>query len=248
MTSARCRVLSRLVATGTVSLAVATMAPSARAQETPSDLSGRVHLAFRTGYGVPFGKYADTRTIASFTVDDVNAISDDTYGVVPLWIDAGYWVSESLLLGAYFMYGLVFPKTAPADAPLSGGCPETFDCSAIGVRAGVQAQYAFITGAGVRPWVGLGIGYEWVSTSVEGTAGLALELESQSSGPEFIHVQGGADFVLHPRFALGPFASMSALRYTSCGAKLSGEEQPCDIDEGAWHGWIAFGVRSAFDL
>jgi hypothetical protein len=220
---------------------------SARAADAPGDLSGRVHLAFRTGYGLPFGKYADTRTIDSFTVDDVNAISDDTYGVVPLWIDAGYWLSDSLLLGAYFMYGLVFPKTATIDDPLGGGCPDTFDCSATGVRAGVQAQYAFITDASVRPWIGLGIGYEWVSTHVEGTD-LPLDFESDNSGPEFIHLQGGADFIVHPSFALGPFVSVSALRYTSCSTKLAGNEQSCDIDEGAWHGWIAFGVRSAFDL
>jgi hypothetical protein len=226
-------------------LASSTVASSARAAEASTDPSGRVHLAFRTGYGLPFGKYADARTIATFRVDDVNAISNDTYGVVPLWIDAGYWLSSNFLIGAYFMYGLVFPKTAPVNDPLSGGCPETYDCSAIGVRAGVQAQYAFITDGSVRPWVGLGIGYEWVTTHVEGAL---LELELHNSGPELIHVQGGADFSLNPSFALGPFASVSALRYTSCSAELLGAEQPCDINAGAWHGWIAFGVRGAFDL
>lgn len=245
--SSRRRALAGFVAACTASLATSSFSRYALAAEAPDDPSGRVHLAFRTGYGLPFGKYAEARSLGSFTDDDVNAISDDTYGVVPLWIDAGYWLTSNVLLGAYFMYGLVFPKTTPIDDPLGGGCPDTFDCSATGVRAGVQAQYAFITSASVRPWVGLGIGYEWVSTHVEGTD-LPIELDSESSGPEFLHLQGGADFILHPSFALGPFASVSALRYTSCGAKLGGDELACDIDEGAWHGWIAFGVRGALDL
>lgn len=226
-----------------------TLSSSAPAADASANPSGRVHLALRTGYGIPFGKYAEARTLATVRFDDVNSISDDTYGVVPLWIDAGYWLTENLLLGGYFMYGLVFPKTAPADDPLRGGCPESFDCAATGVRAGIQAHYAFSAGESVRPWVGLGLGLEWVSTHVEGGAGaLELDLETSNFGPELIHLQGGADYILHPSFALGPFASVSALRYTSCSTKLSGEEQPCEINEGAWHGWIAVGLRGAFDF
>jgi hypothetical protein len=225
------------------------LSSSAAAGDAGTNPSGRVHLALRTGYGLPFGKYANARTLATVRFDDVNSISDDTYGVVPLWIDAGYWLTQNLMLGGYFMYGLVFPKTAPANDVLSGGCPASFDCAATGVRAGIQAQYAFSAGDSVRPWVGLGLGVEWVSTHVEGGTGLlALDLETSNFGPELIHLQGGADYILHPSFALGPFASLSALRYTSCATKLSGEEQPCEINEGAWHGWLAFGLRGAFDL
>jgi hypothetical protein len=225
------------------------LALPARADDgAPSDPSGRVHLALRTGFGVPFGKYADARTVATFRDDDVNAIADDTYGVIPVWLDAGYWLSSNFMLGAYFMYGLVLPKSAPANDPLAGGCPEGFDCAATGLRAGIQAQYAFSVDGPLRPWIGLGLGYEWVHTDIEGSAGLALQLESSNSGPEFLHLQGGADVVLHPRFMLGPFASVSALRYTSCSVKLGGQEQPCEIDQGAWHGWLALGVRGAFNL
>lgn len=215
--------------------------------QTFGESAGRVQLGLRTGFGVPLGKYAEVRTLAGVRFDDVNALGDDIHGVIPLWIDAGYWLSPRLLVGAYFVYGLVLPKVAPAAEPLAGGCPEAFDCSAIGLRAGLQAQYAFSEGGAVRPWLGLSIGYEWVDTEIEGQS-IDFQLATRHSGPELLHVQGGADFAFAPGFGLGPFGAISAMQYTSCTLELSGREQPCELDERAWHGWAVIGVRGALDL
>jgi hypothetical protein len=218
----------------------------ASAEDPGSHELHRFRLGLRTGFGVPFGRYAEVRTLASFRDQEVNAISDDVHGVIPFWLDAGYRLSSQLTVGGYFVFGLVLPKVAPAGNPLSGGCPEGFDCAATGLRAGVQAEYAFLNGP-VRPWLGLGVGYEWVHTRLEGKT-LDLDLATWHSGPEFLHLQGGSDFRLYPGFALGPFVTLTAMQYTSCSLELSGQRQSCELDDRAWHGWLLVGARGTLDL
>jgi hypothetical protein len=208
----------------------------------------RLHLGLRTGFGLPLGKFADVRN-AGFADSDVNALRDDTHGAIPLWLDAGYRITPHLMLGGYFMFGIVLPKVAPAAAPLSGGCPEGVDCSATGVRFGIQAQYAFSPGRFVNPWVGLGLGYEWIRTGLEGELfSNRIEASASHSGPELLHVQGGVDLELNRSLALGPFASLSGMQYTTCSTELSGEEVDCEIEDPAWHGWLVFGVRGTLGL
>lgn len=214
--------------------------------QRPQDRAGHFRLGLRTGYGLPLGRYAEVRNFAGFRDDDVNALSDDTYGVIPIWLDAGYWLTSHLYLGAYFAFGLVLPKVAASTDPLGGGCPEDFDCAATGVRAGIQAEYAFGPYAGVRPWLGLGLGYEWVSTEIKGRT-LDLQLESLHHGPELLQLSGGADLGVSRSFDLGPFVTLSALQYTSCTLDFGGE-QPCEIEEASWHGWILLGVRGTLGL
>lgn len=225
--------------------AAAPAPPAGAVQPAPLAASeqraGHLRLGLRTGYGVPLGRYAEVRNFAGFVDDDVNRIGDDTYGVIPLWLDAGYWLTSHVYLGAYFAFGLVLPKQAASSDPLGGGCPQDFDCSATGVRAGIQAEYAFGPYGRARPWLGLGFGYEWVSTKIDGRT-LDLQLESLHHGPELLQLSGGTDFGLSRSFELGPFASLSAVRYTSCSLDFGGQ-QACEIEAASWHGWLVLGVR-----
>lgn len=218
----------------------------ARGEPAAAEMT-RLQLGLRTGFGLPLGKYADVRTLAGVRFEEVNALSDDIHGVIPLWLDAAYRLTQRLSVGAYFVYGLVLPKVAPAADPLGGGCAEAFDCSATGLRAGVQALYALTDGGAVRPWIGLAIGYEWVNTEIQGQD-IDFRLETWHSGPEFLNLQGGADFRLARGFGLGPFVGISAMQYTSCSVELASREGPCELDERAWHGWAVFGVRGVLEL
>ena len=214
-----------------------------------SPRASNVHLALRTGFGVPLGTYAEQRSLAGFRETDVNALGDDTYGAVPLWLDAGYRLTPELMLGAYFVYGLVLPKTAASGDPLGGGCPEGFDCFASGVRLGLQAQYRFLLGPAFQPWLGIGVGYEWVSSRLEGQAfGIPLDASTSYSGPDLLHLQGGVDFRLGRVFGLGPFLSVSAMEYTSCSLELSADSSTCELNDKGWHGWLVFGVRGSAEL
>jgi len=217
------------------------------AATTPAD--SKLHLALRTGFGVPLGTYAEQRSLAGFRETNVNALGDDTYGAIPLWLDAGYRLTPELMLGVYFAYGLVLPKTAESGDPLGGGCPEGFDCFASGVRLGVQAQYRFLLGPSFQPWLGIGLGYEWVSSRLEGQAfGIPLDASTSYSGPDLLQLQGGVDFRLGRVFGLGPFLSVSAMQYTSCSLELSGDASTCELNDGGWHGWLLLGVRGSAEL
>ena len=231
-------------------LMVAAAASSGAAEAAPGgETLRRLHLGLRTGFGIPIGKYADVRTLAGAVDDDVNALGDDTHGVIPLWLDVGYRLSPHFLLGGYVMYGVVLPKTAPATDPLGGGCPEGLDCSASGVRLRIQAQYAFAPGAPLNPWLGVALGYEWVDSELGGELfSIPFEASTTHSGPDLLQLQGGADFRVNDGFALGPFAAVSAMQYTSCSLELSGEESSCEVDDGGWHGWLVLGVRGALEL
>jgi hypothetical protein len=214
----------------------------------PARIGGRLHFALRTGYGFPLGKYANVQALAGVRDDD-NAIRDDTYGVIPIWFDAGYRLGDHLLLGAYFMFGIVVPKTAPAANPLGGGCPEGFDCSATGIRLGVQAQYSFAPEAALDPWLGVGVGYEWVGTQLDGEVfSFPFEATTRYSGPDLLQLQGGVDFHTRSIFSVGPFGSVSAMRYTTCSLTLAGDESRCELEEGGWHGWLVFGLRGVVEL
>jgi hypothetical protein len=200
----------------------------------------------RSGFAVPYGRFADVRTLATFRDTNVHALSDDIHGAIPIWLEAGYRLTPRLTLGGYAVLGLVLPKVAPATNPLGGGCPENFDCSGLGWRLGVQAEYRFSTGA-VQPWLALGLGYEWVHSHIQGRQ-LMFELGSWHSGPEFLNVQAGADVPLSSAVAIGPFLALTGMQYTSCSLELLGQTQPCQLDDKAWHGWISFGARGALQL
>jgi opacity protein-like surface antigen len=238
----------RLLLAALAALVVApALAADARAPD-PVRIGGRLHFALRTGFGLPLGRYANVQALAGVQDED-NAIADDTYGVIPIWFDAGYRLSDHLLLGGYFMFGIVLPKTAPADNPLGGGCPEGFDCFATGVRLGVQAQYSFAPEGMLDPWLGVGMGYEWVSTQLEGEVfSFPFESSTRYSGPDLLQLQGGVDFHTRSIFSVGPFGSVSAMRYTSCSLTLAGEESRCELEEGGWHGWLVLGMRGVVEL
>jgi hypothetical protein len=226
--------------------ALALLAPTLHAEQ-PDER--RFELGLRTGYGLPLGRYAGVRQIGSTRQDDVNALSDDAYGAIPLWLDLGFRLTPHLVLGVYNMVGLVLPRSGAASDPLGGGCPEGLDCFAIGVRFGAQAQYHFQPGAELDPWLGLGLGYEWITSHVEGQVfGIPIDVVTDHSGLELLHLQGGVDLRLAPALSLGPFASVSAMQYASCSAKLDGDDSECRLPDKAWHGWLVLGVRGVLGL
>jgi hypothetical protein len=228
---------------------VATGAAADASTAAPARPRGRVHLGLRTGYGVPIGKYADTRTLAGFRDTDVHTIGDDTYGVIPLWFDAGYRLTPELMLGAYFMFGVVLPRTAPATDPLAGGCPEGLDCFASGIRLGLEAQWRFAPGSDIHPWLGVGAGYERVNSHLEGELfSIPFDASTTHVGPDLLQLQAGVDFDQGPIFGLGPFVSLSAMQYTGCSFETAGASAACELDDRAWHGWLLLGVRGTAEL
>jgi hypothetical protein len=225
--------MKRLVSTaiGTAALAISV---SAAAQDKKFD------VGLRLGYALPLGNAWSAGTSGPFTFPEDAKMSNAFSGQIPIWIDAGYRVVPPLVLGLYFQYGFVSVKTATD--PNSPGCPSGADCSAHDIRLGLQAEYDLLAGQSIDPWLGLGVGYEWLglSETANGTTS-----SGNLSGFEFANLQGGVDFAVGDGVALGPFLSFSLGQYSTFHTEAQGVGVDIDVPK-ALHEWLAFGVRGRF--
>jgi hypothetical protein len=202
---------------------------TARAQDTGFE------AGLRVGYGVPLGN-----------VDKNIKLSDEIGGEIPLIIDVGYRVIPNLFVGLYgqYAFGWVSGNTSKACDMSS-----QFSCSAHDIRLGVEGHFHFMPREKLDPWVGLGIGYEWLGISVSGGG---ADVSSTITGFEFFNLQAGLDIALAEHFYLGPFVTLSFAQFsggtvvcksTICG---SGFEANGDIRGKALHEWLLIGVRGAY--
>jgi hypothetical protein len=133
-------------------------------------------------------------------------------------------------------------------------CPSVsgVDCSAHDIRVGLQGQYRFMPKESVNPWVGLGIGYEWLGGSISANTPLgSVEGSFDVHGFEFLNLQGGADFKVADGVGIGPFLSFSLGEYTDGSVAATGAGTVSGSGELAnksLHEWLTLGVRGAFDL
>lgn len=205
-------------------------------------------LGARLGYGIPMGK------ITGGTGD--NDLSSGISGMVPLQLDLGYRVIPSLMVGGYFMYGFgITGDTIQKICDAGEAAGADVSCSSHDLRLGLQAHYHILPDETVDPWVGAGIGYEWLGFGIDQSVGGASQTVSVlGHGWEFINLQTGADFSLAPGIALGPFLSLSVAQYskttTSCdGTGCTADDSMSeDIDKTAMHEWLMLGVRGDFVL
>jgi hypothetical protein len=161
---------------------------------------------------------------------------------VPIWVDAGYMITPSLLLGVYFQYGFVGTKTNDrAPFPI---CSTGTSCSAHDIHFGIQAQYYFTPGSMANPWLGLGIGRESLALTAKRN-GTTTDVDF--SGWTFALLQTGLDFAVSDAFALGPFAAFSLGRYTSATLASGGISTDVNIPA-AMHEWLTLGVKGQLGL
>lgn len=187
----------------------------------------------RIGYGIPLGEIAD----------DID-LADGIDGQVPIWVDVGYRPIDALMIGLYFQYGIGLIDNEACDI-------DGVDCSANDIRLGVQAHYHISPEEQLDPWIGLGIGYEWLNRSVEA---MGTEVSSTLKGFELLNLQAGLDIAIAEHVKLGPFLSFSLGQYGSGSADCSGGgcsalgsfEADGDIDEKSLHQWLVIGARVAY--
>ena len=82
--------------------------------------------------------------------------------------------------------------------------------SANNVRFGFEVLWHLAPDRPVDPWVGLGVGYEWLNLSISGTGG---HHHGSARGFEWVNLQLGIDFLLGRSFRLGPFVRGRVAQY-----------------------------------
>jgi hypothetical protein len=203
-------------------------AAAAPAASAPDPNAPHFEAAVRAGFGIPLGEAFGTGS-ATFS----NKMSDlDSY-TIPIWVDVGVRLWNSLFLGVYFSYG--FGGSTDATT-----CGTDFSCSPSTMRFGGQVHWHPAGSASVDPWIGLGSGYEKLSIGVSGAASGTLEF----SGWEWATAQLGIDFALGSVVRIGPWVSFSIGQYgTGTVGGSGGNSQSGPIANKGTHEWLMGGVR-----
>ncbi len=173
-------------------------------------------------------------------------LADDFKSVVPLVLEAGFRFS-GVTLGLYYQYGFA---SLDDQMPLgSGECAQPgIKCDSGRVkRLGVQLTRPF-PNPSATPWIGAGLGWEWASwDETDGVDSVSFTYK----GLELMG-QGGVEFLVSPKFYVGPYASISLARYSEVQFKGGGMSGSVDFDQAGldekWHEWFQVGVRARFDL
>src|SRR5690606_7832597 len=111
----------------------------------PADRTGFT-TGLRLGAGIPLGKAGQD------PLGLERDLSDLTPWRAPVWLDIGYTLSGALTIGGYAQVGV-------------GGVGDACvgDCDWSDIRVGAEAELRFAPGAPVNPWLGVGLGWEWLS-------------------------------------------------------------------------------------
>jgi hypothetical protein len=191
-----------------------------------------LELEARLGYGLPVG---DVDTRAAGAVRD--PLGQTIEGMVPIWIDGGYRFSPQWFAGLYLMYAPGFLGGA-----LQRQCENGRSCSVFDVRAGAELQYHLAPQGPWDPWLGAGLGYEWLRVGASATG--VSSTEQWASGFELANLQAGLDVPVGARVSVGPFAALTTAVYSWNDSLPSSNT----FGGPALHAWVVLGVRGTVDL
>jgi hypothetical protein len=135
--------------------------------------------------------------------------------------DAGFGLSRSVVLGAWGS----FAKYGDGDR-----CAES--CSGQAFAVGPFVRYHLSQGLRFDPWFTLGAGYRQVTFDDAGA-------RQKFSGPEWLHVELGADYYLFSGLGFGPYAALGLSSYTT---------RPSGTGNAAVNTELSVGVRFLFDV
>ena len=174
-------------------------------------------LGIRTGVALPAGKLSEG------TAMDALAAAQ-----IPLFVDVGAKISRYVFLGGYASFAL----GGVSDRWDRNSCRRDESCSTRSAHLGAQIQLHLGSFDRVNPWIGYGLGYEWLWT-----AGFP---ETTYHGWEYGRFMAGFDLRLSREWGLGPFIDGTIAEYQS----ISGPTiATTDIDRTAIHSWVTVGLR-----
>jgi hypothetical protein len=217
--------------------------------EAASAFSPGFEGGLRLGIGVPVGK-------AGKGSDGVERdLSDLAEWRTPIWVDVAYRVSEVASYGGYVQFG--FGKTGDS-------CEGSCDWSDI--HLGAQGQWRLNPQGSVDPWLGLGLGYEWLSyetlglidvgtDAVTGEQTLIANRTTELIGGPELTLQAGLEFRVEDSLVLGPFVTAALGQYLGdsfkCDATIDAAQGGAcpggsQVEGSGFHSWIGLGVAGRY--
>ncbi|RYZ39477.1 MAG: hypothetical protein EOO71_19990 [Myxococcaceae bacterium] len=223
----------------------------------PMRAHGRIGPEFAVSGNVGLGAgyvYKDGLSSAG-TVESLK-ITDSAKVSIPVIVEVGFRATPRFYLGVWGSWEKVFTK----ENPLS--CPTGFDCSTQQWRFGPEVRYHLSPMGGFDPWIGLGVGLEFLKSHVQGTTqvpvapGVVVPAEVDTrvtdKGPTFARLTLGGDIRVTRAFSVGPIITASIGSYTvrtgTQTLNITGVgERPgtlARVDDG-FHGLFTVGLRLA---
>jgi hypothetical protein len=215
-----------------------------RVDVAPENRTG-FSAGLRLGVGVPLGKAGENPLTGAG-----RDVSDLTPWRAPVWVDIGYALSGALTISGYAQVGV---------GGIGDDCIDDDDCDWSDIRVGAEAEWRFAPGAPVNPWLGVGLGWEWLSFRQlvsfqvpDGMGGMMTatgRVSETFGGPELM-LQGGIDFQVEDALRIGPYASATVSQYLTDSFSCTPASELCppdgSIDGAAFHSWIGVGLRGAY--
>ena len=218
----------------------AALMSSAFAKAAPEASGPGFEIGARVGYGFSAGRLGAPPNGTD------NDVGDFVSGQWPLWLDAGWRFTSDFYFGGLFQYGFGTVNDDQQNVCRNANV----NCSASDVRLGVMGRYQLPLIMQAAPWVGLGVGYEWGSFSLQQSVLGNTSTDSSWSGFEFVNLQGGADFRIAQKVALGPFISFSLGQFQSTSTTTTNGNTSTtterDLTDKSLHEWFLVGARVAF--
>jgi hypothetical protein len=202
-----------------------TTAGTASAQRASVADRPGIDFGVRLGLAVPFGDIDGNMG---------DGLASAFSSAVPVVLEGGYRFSRAVTAGLLFQYGFGQVKD-----DRTTGCGNGIGCSGNITRLGVEGLYHFPVAGSFVPFLGLGLGYEWMKIVEDNGAVFGAH------GFEFVTLQGGGDYRVAPQVSLGPFLSFSVARYDTVSNPAG---RAFDIANPAVHEWLQIGLRGLFNL
>jgi hypothetical protein len=162
----------------------------------------------------------------------------------------GDLVNSAVPIGVEFAYrfnpvfrGGVYLQAAPLSVAGSA-CANGDSCDGSDLQFGFDAQLHLAPFQRIDPWVGLGLGYEWMRIDATNFVDNIPDRWTYA-GWVFPRLTAGLDFAVTPVFTLGPYLSYDVGRFTRVDQSSRGS---FDIGSQAYHGWFGVGLRGTFNL
>lgn len=175
----------------------------------------------RAGFAAPWG--------ASF--EGSGPLADTVMGQIPLRVDLATRFSRHLYAGVFAHFGVLVPNSCVGD----------MSCSGTSTRLGLMLEGHLFPSGRLDPWVGVGMGYEWLSMKRELSS---TRLDLLARGIELLNAELGVDVRAMSNLRIGPIGSVSFGRFTSI--RLNGVTT--NDFAVVMHGWHMLALRAAYEF
>jgi hypothetical protein len=186
--------------------------------EVPHDFD----VGLAVGYAFPIG-----------STEAGARLGDQTFGAVPIDLNATYRLTHVIGIGIWARYGIVIPTlcAAPSDCVSSLGSD---------VAVAARARFFLPRWLGAEPYADVGLGYEWFASKLADNGTTSTHTYD---GPILLAAGVGMPFELGRRWTLGPATGVFLGTFVNSHLQAPGLSRDLSVSDVSLHAWLSFLLR-----